>query len=394
MKKLIRITTVPISLEKLLENQLAFMSDFFEVVAVSSEKERLEALGRKEGVRTYFINLTRTISPLKDLLSLWKMYRFLSKEKPQIVHSHTPKAGTIGMIAAKFARVPHRLHTVAGLPLMETTGMKRKLLNFVEKITYWSATKVYPNSHGLLEIIVKEGFCKPEKLKVIANGSSNGINTKYFDPSLFDSKQKESLRNSLSIQANDFVFIFVGRLVSDKGINELVSAFNQVCLEHSSTKLILVGEMESELDPLNKETIDKINSLSNIVPVGFQNDVRPYLSIADALVFPSYREGFPNVVMQAGAMGLPSIVSDINGCNEMITEGLNGKIIPSKNVDSLTNAILSFLTEPIKTKEMARNARSVIQKKYEQNVVWNALLEEYKSMFENNNGNEKNINRI
>jgi hypothetical protein len=147
--KLIRITTVPISLEKLLEGQLTFMDEHFEVIAISSQKERLEKFGQENKIRTHYIELTRKITILKDLKALWNMYIFLKAEKPLIVHSHTPKAGTIGMIAAKLARVPHRLHTVAGLPLLEETGVKRKLLNIVEKITYWAATKIYPNSKGL-----------------------------------------------------------------------------------------------------------------------------------------------------------------------------------------------------------------------------------------------------
>ena len=133
--KLIRITTVPISLEKLLEGQLHFMSNYFEVTAVSSDKERLEKYGKNEGIATYYLPLTRRITPLKDLWAVCKLYRYLIKEKPQIVHSHTPKAGIVSMLASYFAGVPNRLHTVAGLPLLETKGIKRITLNSVEKLT-------------------------------------------------------------------------------------------------------------------------------------------------------------------------------------------------------------------------------------------------------------------
>ena len=133
--KLIRITTVPLSLEKLLEGQLEFMQNYFEVTAISSEKERLDAEGKKQGVATFYLEMTRQITPLKDIAAVFKLYHFLKKEKPSIVHSHTPKAGVVGMMAAWLARVPNRLHTVAGLPLMETTGLKRKVLNVVEKLT-------------------------------------------------------------------------------------------------------------------------------------------------------------------------------------------------------------------------------------------------------------------
>lgn len=241
-KKLIRITTVAISLEKLLENQLDFMKDYFDVIAVSSEKEKLELYGEKHGIKTFYVGLTRKITPLKDIRALWKMYLFFKKEKPFIVHTHTPKAGTIGILAAKLAGVPFRLHTVAGLPLLEASGIKRVMLNLVEKITYRASTYIYPNSNGLKEIIIKEGFCHPSKLKIILNGSSNGIDTSVFDPKIFTSEQKKRLKQLHEINENDFVFIFVGRLVSDKGINELVKAFVEITQKQKyNIKLLLIG---------------------------------------------------------------------------------------------------------------------------------------------------------
>lgn len=184
--KLIRITTVPLSLEKLLEGQLSYMSIYYDVLAVSSDNERLKKMGEKEGVRTYCVQMSRKITPIKDLKSLWKLYKLFKKEKPLIVHTHTPKAGTVGMIAARIAKVPYRLHTVAGLPLLEVKGNRRLLLNTVEKITYRCCTSVLPNSFELKNIIIKEKLCSSDKLRVIANGSSNGINTEYFDPTLYN----------------------------------------------------------------------------------------------------------------------------------------------------------------------------------------------------------------
>ena len=186
-KKIVRITTVPISLEKLLEGQLTYMSDHYDIVAISAEKERLEEFGKLNGVRTKYLNLTRKITPIRDLISVMKLYRFLKKEKPEIIHSHTPKAGIVGMMAGYFAGVPSRIHTVAGLPLMESSGLKRKILNHVERLTYKFATHVYPNSKGLQEFIIDQDFCKPEKLSMILDGSSNGIDTEYFDPTMYSS---------------------------------------------------------------------------------------------------------------------------------------------------------------------------------------------------------------
>jgi glycosyltransferase involved in cell wall biosynthesis len=377
--KLIRITTVPLSLDKLLEGQLRFMQEQYDVIAVSSEKEYLEKVGAREGVATHHLEMTRKITPLHDLMAVIKLTLFLLKTKPEIVHSHTPKAGIVGMMAAFLARVPHRFHTVAGLPLLEETGNKRKVLDFVEKMTYRFATKVYPNSKGLYDIILKNKYCVPQKLTVLANGSTNGINTTFFSNSHFSFSQKEELRNQLGIEQDDFVFVFVGRLVTDKGINEMVAAFRKLKINHPTAKLILVGPLESELDPLLPTTLEAIENVKEIISVGYQQDVRLYFSISNCLVFPSYREGFPNVVMQAGAMELPSIVTDINGCNEIIVSKENGLIIPVKDEKILLDVMTAVMEDTTLYQHLQSSARLMIVNRYEQNVVWRALLEEYQA---------------
>ena len=387
MKKLIRITTVPISFKVLLKGQLRFMaSNGFDVKGVSSDGEELKEVRENEGIVMEAINMSRKITPFQDLKSLWEMWNFLRKEKPQIVHTHTPKAGIIGMLAARLAGVPHRLHTVAGLPLMEATGIKRKILNFVEKLTYSSATRVYPNSKGLYDFILQNHFTQSNKLKIIANGSSNGINTTFFSPAQVSEIEKVALREKLNIHSDDFVFVFVGRIVGDKGINELIKAFSELQAagnnELTGIKLLLVGGLESDLDPLNPETLAEINQNRDIISVGFQQDVRPFFAISDALAFPSYREGFPNVVMQAGAMGLPSIVSDINGCNEIIVEGKNGLIIPPKNVEKLKEKMLTLARDKNLYIKLKENSRRMIKNRYEQSMVWKALLEEYEGLLQ------------
>jgi len=238
---------------------------------------------------------------------------------------------------------------------------------------------VYPNSLGLKKIILDNNYCDSEKLKVLANGSSNGIDTAYFNSELYSEEQNLKLKNELGIQTDDFVFIFVGRLVKDKGINEMISAFELLQKENNSIKLLLVGDYENDLDPLNAKTVESINSNASILAVGFKNDVRPYLAIANVLVFPSYREGFPNVVMQAGAMGLPSIVSDINGCNEIIIDQENGLIIPVKDEMAIFLAMKKVVSNSSLTSTMISNSRQMIVSRYEQKVVWEAILSEYRT---------------
>ncbi len=375
--KLIRITTIPLSLQKLLEGQLRFMSDYFEVTVISSEKEKLEAYAKEEGVNFYYTHLTRKITPFQDVLAIIKLFFYFRKVKPAIVHTHTPKAGMVGMIASFLARVPNRLHTVAGLPLMETKGLKRTILIWVEKLTYRCATKVYPNAKGLLEFITENKLSIPKKTKIIGSGSSNGIDLDYFSPSTQILETRSSIRKEYGINQDAFVFIFVGRLVGDKGINELIAAFSKISKERNNTVLLLVGSYENDLDPLFPETLTAIKSDKKIITTGFQNDVRPFFSASDALVFPSYREGFPNVVLQAGAMGLPSIVSDINGCNEIITANENGLIVPVKNGEALVAAMKSFIEDKEVYLKLKANSRSLIEKKYKRQDMWKAILEEY-----------------
>ncbi|WP_416134009.1 glycosyltransferase family 4 protein [Sphingobacterium sp. NGMCC 1.201703] len=350
----------------------------FDVYGISSNGPELLDITHDEGIVTIALDMTRQISPIKDFISLWKFYKLCKKERPIIVHSHTPKAGIVGMLGAKLAGVPIRLHTVAGLPLMESKGIKRRLLDFVERLTYASATKVYPNSKGLFDFIVSNKYTSLNKLKLIANGSSNGINTSLFSKEIISEEQQRLLKSELGIGHKDFVFVFVGRLVGDKGINELVKSFCQ--LNYPAVKLLLVGPLESDLDPLDNDTLKLIDENKNIISVGFQKDVRPYFALSHALVFPSYREGFPNVVMQAGAMELPAIVSDINGCNEIIIEGKNGAIIPVKNVAAIKNAMEMMITNKELYTQMKANARRMITERYEQQVVWDALLAEYKTL--------------
>lgn len=379
-QKLIRITTVPISLGGLLQGQSKFMSQFYEVVGISSDKENLEKVGAKEEIRVIPVNLTRKITPIQDLKALITLYKILRKEKPFIVHSHTPKAGTIGMMAARLAGVPHRLHTIAGLPLVEATGPKRVLLNAVEKLTYYCATKVYPNSVGLQDIVLDHKFTDAKKLKVIGHGSSNGIDTSYFDPSLYSNASKLELRKKLKLADDDYVFVFVGRLVGDKGINELIAAFKNILKEHTNVQLLLVGNPEEELDPMLPETEEFIFKSDKVIATGWADDVRPYFAISDCLTFPSYREGFPNVVMQSGAMGLYSIVSDINGCNEIVEEGVNGTIIPTKNTEALYTAMKNALENKEKFAAEKDVYREMIKKRYERSFIWNELLKEYQEL--------------
>jgi glycosyltransferase involved in cell wall biosynthesis len=359
------------------------MSGYFEVIAISSGGDLLDELKREINIGVRAVPMTRSITPIKDLWALVQLVKIMRIEKPLIVHTHTPKAGLLGMLSAKIAGVPVRLHTVAGLPLLERTGVQRKILNFVEILTYRCATKVYPNSKQMLEIIMENNFCPPHKIKVIGKGSSNGIDTSYFDPTIFDVQYRNSHRENIGLKKEDFVFCFIGRVVADKGIHELVSAYLNIFKKNKKAKLIIVGPFEQKLDPIDPLIYKKIITHPGIQWIDFKKDIRPYLAISDVFTFPSYREGFPNVVMQAGAMGLPSIVSDINGCNEIIENGFNGLIVPAKSTTKLQSAMEALLYNQQMLKSMKVNCRSAITSGYESSFVMKELLKEYNNEVQN-----------
>jgi glycosyltransferase involved in cell wall biosynthesis len=381
--KLIRTSTVSISLDKLLEGQLSFLNKHFDVKGVASGGALLAKVAKREGVEVITVDMQRKISPIKDVCSLFKLILLFQKEKPLIVHSITPKAGLLSMMAAFIARVPIRMHTYTGLIFPSKTGVLQKILIMMDKILCACATNVYPEGEGVKRDLLQYGITK-KPLKVLANGNVNGINLEYFNKEKLKDSALDALKIRLGIADKNLVFVFVGRLVGDKGINELVAAFKKLQsnnkFDAQHPKLLLVGSFEQELDPLRIETILEIENNELIISVGYQDDVRPYLAISDVFVLPSYREGFPNVVLQAGAMGLPCIVTDINGSNEIIQQSVNGQIIPKKSVIDLFNAMELYLNNINLLNQHQSKARELIKEKYECQVVWDALLEEYKQL--------------
>ncbi len=378
--KLVRITTVPISMNIILKGQLKFMNECFEVVGVTgNDGKHFNEIAERERVRMFELEMKRTISPLKDFVALMKMIRFLHREKPHIVHSHTPKAGLLGMMAAKICGVPVRLHTVAGMPLVEAQGLRKWILKITEKITYKCATAIFPNSTGLLEIIKKEKLNPGVPTKVIAQGSSNGIDLDHFSPeSIVDpAHSRKAIREELHIDPQALLFCFVGRIAKEKGIEELVEAFEELSSERQDMHLLLIGPLEKDNGPVSESTLEKIRTHKNISAPGRTDDVRPYLHASDIFVFPSYREGFPNVLIQAGAMGLPCIASDINGCNEIIIEAQNGLLVPVKNVKILKDAMHKLASSPTLRLSLAAQSRELISSRFSRQTVWNELKEVY-----------------
>ena len=373
-KKIIRISTVPASLEGFLKGFLKELSRYYEVVAVSSPGDSLDIVHKREGVRTVSVPMERHISILKDFVSLIRLILLFQKEKPYIVHSMTPKAGLLAMVAAWVVRVPVRMHTFTGLVFPTSSGVKRMILILMDQLICFCANYVNPEGKGVANDL-KQFKITDKPLHIIANGNVRGVDLSWYN------RTEDVVEQAKLIRMPDFfTFCFVGRLVGDKGINELVLAFNKLSEEYSHVRLILIGDFEENLDPLANETKVIIHQNKQLEYVGRQSDVRPFLAASDAFVFPSYREGFPNSVLEAGALGLPAIVTDINGCNEIIIQGENGEIIPPRDEKALYEKMKEWVESPQKVAYMAKNARPLIEERYDQKLVWNALLEEYKRL--------------
>lgn len=373
-KKIIRTSTVPGSIRTFCRGLLRELQvkDGYEVVAVSSPGKELEEIARDEGCSTVAVPMERHIAPLKDLKSLVGLVRVFGRERPQMVHSITPKAGLLSMLAAWICRVPVRVHTFTGLVFPTATGLTRRILMLTDWLTCACATHVVPEGEGVKADLLNNHITR-KPLRVLGYGNVRGIDLEHY------ARTPEVMVEAEKIRRSDlFTFIFIGRLVGDKGINELVEAFERLHKDYPQTCLLLVGEDERELDPLRADTLAAIERNPAIEAVGRQGDVRPWLAASDCMAFPSYREGFPNVVIEAGAMGLPSIVTDINGSREIIIRGRNGVIVPSKDVDALYGAMKDMIERPGRREAMAREARELVATRYEQGFVRACLKDFYR----------------
>ena len=366
MKKLMRITTVDFAQSDYMKGHHRYMKQYFEVIGLASDTGVLDSVSKYEGVRMINVHMDRKINIAEDLKSIIRFYHIFKKEKPYIVNSNSPKSSLLSMIAAKFAGVPNRIYTVSGLRYQSSSGLLRQILIMMERVTCFFSTIVIPEGQGVLNSLKKDKITS-KPLNIIYNGNINGVNTNLFDKDIINSS---GLREKLGIKADDFVFIYVGRIVRDKGMNELADAMKRIKNDFSHCKLLLVGDFEPKYGPLFQDTNDFLQNDPCVVYAGYVRDVRPFFAIADALVFPSYREGFPNVVLQAGAMGLCSLVTDINGSNEIIEDGLNGRIIPAKDSQSLYEMMKWFLNNQNSVKKMASCSRDIIKARYEQADVW------------------------
>lgn len=370
-KKIIRISTIPTSLNVFCKDLLKDLSADYDVVAVSSPGKPLDQLEKREGVRTIAVPMERRMSLFKDLKALISLVRVFRKERPDLVHSITPKAGLLGMMAARLAGVKVRVHTFTGLVFPTATGLKRRILKATDRMTCRCATHIIPEGEGVKRDLEK-GRVTKKPMKILGFGNVRGIDLDWY------ARTPEVMEKAGEFARKDvFTFIFIGRIAKDKGVEELVAAFLKLLGDRKDVRLLLAGEWEFT-DPVSPQTESFLKNTEEINWVGSVPDVRPYLAASDCLVLPSYREGFPNSVIEAGALGLPCVVTDINGANEIIAEGENGLIVPAKDSASLYSAMKLIAEDKELYSKLKEAARPMVASRYERGFVWSCLKAFYK----------------
>lgn len=394
--KIIRACTVPASLG-FVHGMVPELVKKYDVILLSSPGHDWNEINDvKHLVKCLEVRISRRISLKSDIKSLWQLIKVFRRERPTMVHSMTPKAGLLCMMAAWLTRVPVRVHTFTGLVFPTSKGLKQHILIATDRLTCACATHVIPEGEGVKRDLLNNNITSKD-ISVLGYGNCKGIDLEHYNPNLnYDieqvtnynkppklfevEKSEEFLKNQYlkpTLRRDLFTFIAIGRLVGDKGINELISAFKRINTAFPKTRLILLGHTESAADPLLPHTLDEIRQSDSIEAVGLQYDVRPWMSVSDCAVLASYREGFPNVVIEAGAMGLPQIVTDINGANEIIVEGENGTIVPPRNAAALYDAMKRMIVDSDWRELLAANSRTMIASRYDQDFVRKCLLEFY-----------------
>lgn len=370
-KKILRAVTSAQSLAFCRDVMVKMRAMGYDMVAVTSPGPELDSLRHDDGFHCVAVPMHRRISPVADLVSLVRLVIVMAKERPWVVHSMTPKAGLLCMIAAWLTGVPVRVHTFTGLVWPTATGLKRRLLMMTDRITCACATHVIPEGKGVMHDL-QHGGITSKPMRVLGHGNVKGVDIERFDP----------LRLGAQAASGAFTFLFVGRIVGEKGINELVEAFARLHEEQPATRLVLVGNYETELDPLSQGTRRIIDAMDAIETPGPKrgDDLVSVYAEADCFVMSSYREGFPNVVLEAGAMGLPSVVTDINGSREIVENGKNGLVVPPRDAAALYDAMKLMATDNEARQRMAREARPMIVSRFERGYVQRCQIEFYKDV--------------
>jgi glycosyltransferase involved in cell wall biosynthesis len=379
--RLCRIATVPWTFHTMLRDQLRhIVSDGIDLTLMSSPGPELRAVASEAGAASVEMAMRREPAPASDLLSLFRLTNFLRRNRFDIVHSSSPKAGLLTALAGAFTRVPVRLHTFTGQPWVELSGLRRRIPRECDRITARWMTHTHADSPSQRDFLISEGLVAPDRISVVGAGSIAGVDLTRFSPEALGGGAAARTRCELGIPEGAPVIIFVGRVTRQKGIVELVEAFTILSRACADLHLVLVGPLEPERDPLPPATLDTLAQTPRIHAVGFSAVPEKYLAAADIFCLPSYREGFGSVAVEAAALRLPSVVTRVTGLVDAVVDGVTGLIVPPKDVESLAGALKTLLASKDLRSSLGNAGRERVVRNFDSCLINRALVSEYRRL--------------
>lgn len=340
-----------------------------------SSSDEFFKLGESLNYTPFPVEVTRSITPVTDLKAIYKIYKFIKNNNINTVVGHTPKGGMVAMIAAFFAGVNNRIYFRHGIIYETSKGVKRFLLKNIDRLSGTLAKKVVCVSHSVKKISEEDKLNSPTKNIILGLGTCNGIDTENkFNPKKTDLTILSKIRKDLQFFEDNFVIGYVGRLVKDKGINELIESWKILSVKHKNLKLLLVGPIE-ERDAISEESKKIIESDKNIINTGFVFNSAPYFSLMDVFILPTYREGFPTVSLEASSMNLPVLITKATGCEESIIENKTGIFIKNTPED-IIEKIEYYIKNPEVKILHGQNGRDFVRKNFEETKIWDIIHEQ------------------
>jgi glycosyltransferase involved in cell wall biosynthesis len=380
--RLVYIATDPLTAFRLMDGQLAYMQKSgFDVTVITAPGPQLDATAVREGVTAVAVPMKRDPAPLADVVSLARLTATLRRLRPDIVNAGTPKAGLLGVTAARLARVPVIVYLLRGLRFEGAHGARRLLLAATEHVAAGLSHRVFVNSRSLRERFTALGCAPPDKTWIPGEGSSNGVEVERFAPNAERRAWAKAERRTLKIEDDAIVVGFVGRFVRDKGLLELVQAFREAARELPALRLLLVGEHDAT-DPLPPDVASFIANDPRVIKTGFVDEPARYYWLMDLFVFPSYREGFPNAPLEAAAAELPVVAFRATGTIDAVVDGRTGALVAAKDVPALGRAMLSYARDPALRRQHGAAGARRVSETFRREVVWETLAAEYRRLLE------------